>query len=605
MRTHRPFRSSPARTAPAPAPLDRASASLRWTVLAGLAALGLAACDTPPPSAPPVLDAGPVESPCDDLDGDGFGPGCAAGFDCAPDDASVTNECEGCDTPATGCACDEGAEPTHCVLDPVEVNGATMCYAGVRHCRDGRWTECVDLRSYALPAAPADGSGVAVEPLLEGPASCGNPCDPLCRYSRDTPGPGDVPPGSGLTYTPTPGGITLARDPSTTSVTLPDADGDGVPDSYDSAPMDPTVTGYEGGFFRVLPYGTTSTGSRSISTRVRTVDVYFLVDTTGSMGGEIANLRTSLSSTIIPGIRTAIPDAWFGVGYHDDYPVSPYGSSAYGDRVYWHLRDLTSDTTAAQASVNTLVTHYGVDIPESQTQALWAVASGGGIGTYLTGRTGCPAGRWGYPCFRDGTIPIVILITDAGYHNGPYAPWNYASTAGGVFAAGPTQVVPAPFYTLPASTPIVHRMDYPVPVPPTPITHWEGWSPSTTAPITHVSRFAPPTPATNITHASLLGTATPTSVTHATSGTTGVLPATSSPLPTRPPRPRRTRPDRSPTARRRPTPRPRPRRWCTASRRRPRRATRSRTTRARASRSRPRTSSAMAAPPTRSRTWSA
>ena len=34
-------------------------------------------------------------------------------------------------------------------------------------------------------------------------------------------------------------------------------------------------------------------------------------------------------------------------------------------------------------------------------------------------REDCPAATWGYPCFRDGAIPIVVMFTDAQFHNGP------------------------------------------------------------------------------------------------------------------------------------------------------------------------------------------
>src|SRR5690606_16170949 len=100
---------------------------------------------------------------------------------------------------------------------------------------------------------------------------------------------------------------------------------------------------------------------------------------------------------IIGAIRCTIPDAWFGVGYHDDIPVSPYGGS--GDIVYRNVLDIQSSLPAAQAAVNTLSLHWGNDGPESETQALWAIATGGGISSYLPARTGCAAGRWGYPCF--------------------------------------------------------------------------------------------------------------------------------------------------------------------------------------------------------------
>ena len=63
------------------------------------------------------------------------------------------------------------------------------------------------------------------------------------------------------------------------------------------------------------------------ATDIQMADVFFLMDTTGSMSGAIANLKSGLSTTIIPEIDAMIPNAWFGVGFFDDYPVSPYGSA--------------------------------------------------------------------------------------------------------------------------------------------------------------------------------------------------------------------------------------------------------------------------------------
>ena len=56
--------------------------------------------------------------------------------------------------------------------------------------------------------------------------------------------------------------------------------------------------------------------------------------------------------------------------------------------------------------------------------ALNNVVTGSGMyfGTTKRGippRIDCPAGTWGYPCFRDSAIPVVILFTDAMMHNGP------------------------------------------------------------------------------------------------------------------------------------------------------------------------------------------
>lgn len=60
--------------------------------------------------------------------------------------------------------------------------------------------------------------------------------------------------------------------------------------------------------------------------------------------------------------------------------------------------------------------------PESHTQALYAIATGSGLphGRNLTpAGPGCPAGQFGYPCFRSDAIPIVAVLTDDVMHNGP------------------------------------------------------------------------------------------------------------------------------------------------------------------------------------------
>jgi len=339
-----------------------------------------------------------------------------------------------CTVPEEGCACDPGSEPIDCYLDPVEVDGMLVCNAGTRFCRAGAWSSCESLRSYTI------GNPMA---LIDGPSEC-NPCNPDCSVARDYPTDRDIGPGNStdVSYDPTAPGLVITAMPP--PVPLPDADGDLVPDVADEcpgpgwrAPCDGSAT--DDGFYHALPFGGASAiDPLDITTQVRTADVYFLVDTTGSMGGEINNLRTALTTGtllagcgggIIGAIRCTIPDAWFGVGRHDDYPVNPYGDSGTSDYVYQNLLDITPDTAAAQAAVTSLGLHWGYDWPESQSQALWAVATGGGLGPYLAPKAACPAGRWGYPCFRPGTIPIVILFTDATFHNGSLAAYDYAPMA--------------------------------------------------------------------------------------------------------------------------------------------------------------------------------
>lgn len=202
-----------------------------------------------------------------------------------------------------------------------------------------------------------------------------------------------------------------------------DSDGDGVTDLVEVA----SGTGVNdasdnprshGNFVFLEPYQMPASPPRDtldFATDLRVADVYFLIDSTGSMGGSIDNVRNSLSSSggIIEQVRATIADAWFGVGDFKDYPYSgpdwPLSPDPY---VYMNRADVGPDPSVAQGGVNALSAIGGYDNPEGDVPALWTVATG-------NGRSGCPSGTFGYPCFRSSAVPIVVLITDVAFHNGP------------------------------------------------------------------------------------------------------------------------------------------------------------------------------------------
>ena len=205
----------------------------------------------------------------------------------------------------------------------------------------------------------------------------------------------------------------------------PDTDGDGVSDLVEwvagTDPTDPSSNPKaEGNFYFFEPFGEPPDPFEDtlvFATDIQMADVFMLTDTTDGMSGEIDNLQASLSSTIIPGIEAIIPDAWFGVGYFDDYPYGSYGGSP--DVPFGLLQAMTSDAAAVQTAVNAMPENDGGDWAESDVPALFAIATGSGLGTYLPEQTSCPDDHIGYPCFRPGAVPIIVLITDAPFHNGP------------------------------------------------------------------------------------------------------------------------------------------------------------------------------------------
>ncbi|MFH1437533.1 MAG: hypothetical protein ABIJ56_17635 [Pseudomonadota bacterium] len=153
-------------------------------------------------------------------------------------------------------------------------------------------------------------------------------------------------------------------------------------------------------------------------TSIKIADVYFLVDTTGTMYSEISGLKTGISGTIIPGLAGAVRDIRMGVGHFEDYPVTPYGSS--GDTSYENLANLDADPESMAAGVAALYSGGGNDYPESHVTALWTVARGDPAPTMpRQPEPACEGSQFGYPCFRRGSLPVILLFTDAPFHNGP------------------------------------------------------------------------------------------------------------------------------------------------------------------------------------------
>ena len=157
--------------------------------------------------------------------------------------------------------------------------------------------------------------------------------------------------------------------------------------------------------------------------KVSSLDVVFNMDTTGSMGGEIGNLQSSIKG-IIDSVNNLVDGSEFAITKFDDFNAScgSYGSG--GDVPYRLITAMTKEKSALQTGVNSLSASGGNDEPESDFQSLWQIIMGDNKNWSLTSWNGnstqyyTPSSdRWGGVNFRNGTLPVIANITDANMHN--------------------------------------------------------------------------------------------------------------------------------------------------------------------------------------------
>jgi hypothetical protein len=93
------------------------------------------------------------------------------------------------------------------------------------------------------------------------------------------------------------------------------------------------------------------------------VDVFFLTDSTGSMGGAISSVQSAASSILSQ--ASLLGDVAFGVGeYRDRFDAFQFNMN----------QDITTNTSAVQTGINAWAAGGGADIPESNLYALEKLA---------------------------------------------------------------------------------------------------------------------------------------------------------------------------------------------------------------------------------------
>ncbi len=127
-----------------------------------------------------------------------------------------------------------------------------------------------------------------------------------------------------------------------------------------------------------LPVGGTATIRKTVTISQQLtspVDVFFLSDTTGSMGGSINSVRLGVLN-IVDTILGIAPNTQFAVGSYNDCVNGP-GNCPAGtlNRAFSQQTDLTSSKAAIQTAVNTWSASGGGDGPESNLYGLWGAAT--------------------------------------------------------------------------------------------------------------------------------------------------------------------------------------------------------------------------------------
>ena len=160
------------------------------------------------------------------------------------------------------------------------------------------------------------------------------------------------------------------------------------------------------------------------------LDLAFVVDTTSSMGNDIAAAK-SAATEIVNSVMDSVPDSRIALVDFRDFPVSPYGGG--GDYDYHDALPFTSDRTAAVNAINGLTLGWGADTPEDDYCALMHTINGH---TCRGSGVGSGIGDW-----RNIPSKFIILMTDAPPHDPePFTGFTWSDVAEAARNADPITI---------------------------------------------------------------------------------------------------------------------------------------------------------------------
>ena len=226
-----------------------------------------------------------------------------------------------------------------------------------------------------------------------------------------------------------------AADAGETNATDADSDNDGVSDLVEQAAgTDPNNASSNpqanGDYVFVEPYQkpqSPTDDDLDFSSKLKAVDLYVLLDRSGSMSEEITSVKNNLA-TVVTNLKcmpagngtppNCIPDLWAG--------AATVGYAGSGAAAFQHHVDIQPNpsfagipTTEPSGCCNEPLVYAAVGGLTGEGGANYGLAS---VPARLT-CAGSPAGNggyatFGYPCFRRGALPVVLMATDEAPLNG-------------------------------------------------------------------------------------------------------------------------------------------------------------------------------------------
>lgn len=206
---------------------------------------------------------------------------------------------------------------------------------------------------------------------------------------------------------------------------LADTDGDGATDLIESVAMTDPLSATSnpesnGDFIFVVPFGEPPMPPRQtlvFQPLIRKADVYFMIDSSNSMQGDIDGVRSSLIGTIVPGLMAEIPDLQLGTGEFDRCPETLTDANRDTCVGVRNAASSTADVAAVEAALGTMTANCGPTEPYAQAAFLFATNDTTRWDGFLL-PTACPPGTFGYGCVREDAVPVLVVIGDEPFGQG-------------------------------------------------------------------------------------------------------------------------------------------------------------------------------------------